>query len=93
MLGRFKHGVPKFNQSSPYQAAPRKFGPNSDEAIPEDESPTLDENRKKVVQQVIGTCLYYARTVDCTILPEISSIASKQSKSTEKKQKEKSNNY
>ena len=31
----------------------------------------------------MGTCLYYVRSVDCTILPAISSIASTQAKATE----------
>jgi hypothetical protein len=36
------------------------------------------------VQQVIGTGLFYARAVDCTILPAISSIASEQADASEK---------
>ena len=35
------------------------------------------------MQQVIGTCLYYPRAVDCTILPAISSIASTPANATE----------
>ena len=56
-----------------------------DDTIPVDESPLLDKDkkRKRVVQQVIGTCLYYARAVDCTILPAISSIAGIQAKAIE----------
>ena len=83
MLVRFKHEPPRRNQFAPYQPAPRKFGKQSDDTIPMDDSPLLDEKRKKVVQQVIGTCLYYARAVDCTILPAISSIASQQANATE----------
>ena len=78
MLLRFKHEPPSRNQYSPYQPQPRKFGKDTDDTIPEDKSPKLDEKRKKVVQQVIGTCLYYARAVDCMVLPAISSIASTQ---------------
>ena len=87
MLLRFKHEPPSRNQYSPYQPQPRKFGKNTDDTIPEDKSPKLDEKRKKVVQQVIGTCLYYARAVDCTILPAISSIASTQANATEETEK------
>ena len=83
MLVRFKHEPPPRNQYSPYQPQPRQYGKNVDDTIPVDESPLLDEKRKRVVQQVIGTCLYYARAVDCTILPAISSIASTQAKATE----------
>ena len=66
MLVRFKHNLPKRSQFAPYQAQPRKFGKDSDKPIPEDDSPKLDDERKKVVQQVIGTGLFYARAVDCT---------------------------
>ena len=83
MLVRFKHNMPKRAQFAPYQAQPRRFGKDSDKPIPEDESPKLDDERKKVVQQVIGTRLFYARAVDCTILPAISSIASEQANATE----------
>ena len=83
ILVRFKHEPPRRNQFAPYQLAPRKFGKQSDDTIPTDHSPLLDEKRKKVVQQVIGTCLYYARAVDCTILPAMSNIASQQANATE----------
>ena len=83
MLVRFKHVPPRKNQFAPYQPAPRNYGKQSDSTIPKDDSPKLDEKRKKVVQQVVGTGLYYARAVDCTILPAISSIASQQANATE----------
>ena len=47
MLVRFKHDVPKTNQNSPYQPAPRKFGKNSDDTIPKDTTKKLDDKRKK----------------------------------------------
>ena len=83
MLVRFKHEPPPRNQYSPYQSRPEKCGKNEDDTIPVNNSPLLNKKRKKVVQQVIGTCLYYARAVDCTILPAISSIASTQAKAVE----------
>ena len=43
---------------------------------------------KRVVQQVISTCLFYAQAVDCTILPAISSIASEQTNATEGTEKQ-----
>ena len=63
MLVRFKHDVPKTNQNSPYQPEPRKFGKNSNETLPADTTKTLGDKRKKVVQQVIGTCLFYVRDI------------------------------
>ena len=43
----------------------------------------LRSQMKKVVRQLIDTCLFYARAVDCTILPSISSIASEQANAKE----------
>ena len=83
MLVIFKHEPPPRNQYSSYQPQPTKYGKNEDDTIPVNDLPLLDEKRKKVGQQVIGTCLYYTRAVDCTILPAISSIASTQAKATE----------
>ena len=83
MLVRFKHEPPQRNQYLPYQPQPKKYGKSEDDTIPVDNSLLLNKKRKKVVQQVIGTCLYYVRAVDCTILRAISSIASTQAKATE----------
>ena len=49
-----------------------------------DITPKLNEKSKLCIQQVLGTCLYYARAVDNTILPALSSIASEQATPTEK---------
>ena len=81
-MGRCKI-LPDNLRYSPYQPQTRKFGKDKDDTIPVEKSPKLDEKRKKVVQQVIGTCLYFARAVDCTILPAISSTASTQANATE----------
>ena len=51
---------------------------------PVDNSPLLDATGKKKVQSVTGSMLYYARTVDSTMLPAINEISSQQSKPTEK---------
>ena len=67
--------------------AAKEIWKNEDDTIPVDNSPLLDKKRKKVVQQVIGTCLYYACAVDRTILPAISSIASTQANATEESER------
>ena len=71
-------------QYAPYPAAPRKYGRAAQEPEPPDESPRVDEKTKTRVQQVVGTILYYARAVDLTLLPALSSLASKQAKATER---------
>ena len=92
MFVRFKHDELKFNQCAPHQAVTCIFRSNTGKVLREYETPKLIEGRKKVVQQVIGACLYYARAIDFTILPAVSSISNKLAKSTEKTE-EKSSNY
>ena len=83
ILARFKHEMPKRPQHSPYQPPPRKYGTESQETLPEDITSKVNPERVKVVQQVIGGVLYYARAVDYTVLASLSSITSKQSQATE----------
>ena len=48
----------------------------------QDNSPVVDEIDTKYVQSVVGALLYYARAINPTILPALSSIATQQSKPT-----------
>ena len=48
----------------------------------EDDSPTLTEKEIKRVQDIVGTLLYYGRTVDPTLLVALSAIASSQAHGT-----------
>ena len=84
LLARFKHERPKKPVDSPYKAPPRVFGKDAQNLIPIDSSPKLDEKGKLCIQQVLGTCLYYARAIDNTILPGLSAIASEQATPTER---------
>ena len=47
-----------------------------------DTSPPIPEERKRSIQQIIGTFLYYSCAVDCTILPALNTLAEKQSSPT-----------
>ena len=44
-----------------------------------DTSPPIPEERKRRIQQIIGTFLYYSCDVDCTILPARNTLAEQQS--------------
>ena len=50
-------------------------------------SPKLGPTDKLFIQQVTGTCLYYARAVDATMLVALSAIASEQASPTEETMK------
>ena len=49
---------------------------------PTDESPPASPAETTYIQEVIGTFLYYARAVDCTMLTTLNKLASRQSKPT-----------
>ena len=77
LLNKFKHDKPAKPQYSPYKATPKVYGKGAHDPIPDDTTAKLDNKRIKRIQQVVGGVLYYARAVDLTTLPGLSSIASK----------------
>ena len=82
-LVRFKHQRPRKSQHQLYPHVPPKYGAKQKLPEHEDESPILNKDGKKFVQEVCGTLLYYARVVDCTTLASLGSIATQQSAPTE----------
>jgi hypothetical protein len=62
---------------------PIKYGKDNQSPSPLDKSPCLNEAKKKCIQQIIGSFLYYAQAVDPTILMALSEIASQQAAPTE----------
>ena len=70
------------------QSTPPKHGKAAQDLPPKDNSPTIDKKRKKCVQQVIGTYLYYGCAVDKTILCSLSEIAGQQGSPIEKSMKQ-----
>ena len=52
-----------------------------------DESPPLSKEETKYIQAVAGTLLYYAQSVDPTILTALSAIATEQAKPTQETKK------
>ena len=75
--------MPKRPQNCPYQPQEKKYGKAVQDPIPEDTSSGLEEKEIKVIQRVVGSILWYARSVDMTVLMALSTIASQQSKATE----------
>jgi hypothetical protein len=83
-LQEYKHIVPKKLQTCPYSPEPKKFGTEAQTPLPPDSSPKLVAKGIKRVQKIVGSILYYARTVDMTMLMALSSIAVEQTKAMEK---------
>ena len=81
-LTRFRHATPTTLEYAPHLHTPIKYGRNEQMGMEEDTDPTIPDNEKKFIQQVVGTFLYYARAVDATMLVALNEIASMQSKPT-----------
>ena len=58
-LLRYAHRPPRRKQYCPFEPNPLRYGKQSDEIVPEEESPELDKAGKTFVQQVVGSLLYY----------------------------------
>lgn len=81
MLHRFNHDATP-PQYAPFPVRPIQYGVTMQEEVPHDTSEILNDAQKTLIQQIIGTLLYYARAVDMTLLAALSSVASQQSKPT-----------
>ena len=82
MLIRFAHNLRKVN-NQPHKHAIPVYGRKIQHAKEEDTTPKLDKHKKKLVQQVTGTFVYYSRAVDPAMLVDLNVIASDQAAPTE----------
>ena len=83
-LVKYRHKKQKSAQHCPYKPASPKYGKEATLATDEEESPTVDNEKKKYVQQVLASFLFYMRAVDLTILHALNAIAAKQAHPTER---------
>ncbi len=79
----YEHPHPTKPQHCPYNPNPIKYGQDNQATDPNDTSPKLSKANKKRIKQIVGSFLYYARTVNPTILMAVSAIASQQALPTE----------
>ena len=63
---------------------PIKFGKVLKEQMPEGTLPLVDKEKKRLVQQAVGSILHYGKGPDLTTLVALSTLASEQSRATEK---------
>lgn len=87
LLQRYEHETPPSAQHSPHKAPPRAYGKAAQTPVPHDDSQLLPTDRRRRVQAVIGSVLFYARAVDNTVLVALSSMAMSQAKATEDTEK------
>ena len=79
--------MPHKKQNSPHPHVIPNYGAKAQFTEPEDDLPPLGVDETKFIKAVAGTLLYYARAVDSTILPSLSSLATEQAKPTTKTKK------
>ena len=74
-LQKFQHHTPKSAQYAPHQWMRPNYSATKQLTTPLDTSPLIPEEQKRRIQQIFGTFLYYARDVDCTMLPALNTLA------------------
>ena len=82
MLIKFKHPRPSKPRLSPHACLPIAYGATTQFAPDDDASAILPEDRKRRIQEIVGSLLYYARAVDNKLLVALSAIASRQAQAT-----------
>ena len=89
LLKKLQHQLPTKPQFSPYIITPyvplkpgqRQYAPTADE------SALLNPTETTIIQQIVGSLLYYARAIDYTLLPALNTISQSQAKPTKNTQK------
>ena len=83
-LHKFQHPLPTCPQDSLYAWKTPAYGATFQWADNPDDSPILTAKSITLLQQIIGTLLYYAIAVEPTMIAALGSIAAQQSKATHK---------
>jgi hypothetical protein len=83
-IQEYGHFVPSQRQKCLYSPEPKKLEYGAQATLPPNDTPKLDANGIKHIQQIVGSILYYAWAVDMTVLMALSSIAVKQQRQLKK---------
>jgi hypothetical protein len=86
-LQRFSHLPPTKPQHSPHAWQKPSYGDKIQYAPDSNTSPALDSKETKLVQEILGTLLYYARAINSTMLAAIGTIATQQASATKQTMK------
>ena len=82
-LARFGHPHPTTPQNQPHPHTTPTYGATVQYAKPLDDTLPASTEDQKLIRQVVGVLLYYARAVDSTLLVALSSLASAQANPTQ----------
>ena len=83
VLTSFHHSRPNKPQHQPYPQVKVTYGEKAQYATADDNSQPLSPIGKKIIQEVTGTFLYYARAIDAIMLPALDSLETQQAAPTE----------
>jgi Reverse transcriptase (RNA-dependent DNA polymerase) len=83
-LLRFTHQAPAKPEHAPHPWVAPVYGTSIQYAEPLDTSPALPKTGIILLQQIIGTFLFYGRAVDNTMLVALGTLAAAQTQGTEK---------
>ena len=78
-LTHFRHAHPRKFQYQPYPHVNPTYGSKAQYATDAYSSPLLSPSQNKFFQEVTGTFLYYALSIDVTMLPALVTIVTQQS--------------
>lgn len=81
-LLRFQHPTPLQPEDPPRPWQKPQYGAKIQYTSAHDSTPALDATQTNHLQQVIGVLLYYARAIDCTMLPALGTLATDQAAPT-----------
>ena len=81
-LYKFRHSKPPRKQHAPHEWIKSIYGRKQQFTPLDLQEPQLSPSATREIQAIVGTCLYYARVVDMTILPSLNTLAIVQSNPT-----------
>jgi len=79
----FQHPMPNRPQHAPHAWIPPQYGTQQQLTAPLDTTLAMDKPQTKCLQQIIGVLLYYASTLDNTMLVALGSLATAQTDGTQ----------
>ena len=82
-LQHFQHPQPHRDEHSPHEWKPPQYGVAIQLTDLPDTTPPLPKQGIKTIQEIVGVLLFYARTVDNTMLLVLNDIGAEQTKGTE----------
>ena len=67
--------MPKKSLHSPFPVEPKTYGRDEHQLIPDDTSTPIDNVKKKQIEKIVVSFLWYSRDIDSEMRPALSTIA------------------